>query len=131
MRYVAQLLDAGVGVRLVLPDDAAVTAFWRDGTAQADRGLDVHALQHSDMDPLLARLVPGWLRRAILAVLRPWHLARHWRALAERVDVASAGRFVAADVTATTLVRRLARRYPHVVATAALELPAVIPGRAP
>lgn len=57
----------------------------------------------------------------IYRIIRPWLLARRWRSIEREVDLGSAARIVAADLGATTLVWRLAKRYPAAVATTALD----------
>ena len=54
-------------------------------------------------------------------VARPWMLARRGRASAQAFDLATADRIVAADSPAIPLAWRLARRYPQVRATTALD----------
>jgi hypothetical protein len=54
-------------------------------------------------------------------VVRPWILVRHGRARVEALDLAAADRIVAADTPAIPLAWRLARRYPNVHATTALD----------
>ena len=73
--------------------------------------------------------IGGLLGSAVLAYVRsqygsPWVLGRRWRSLRRRLEVAGAGHVVAADLAATTLVWHLARRYPTIVATTALDRPA-------
>lgn len=130
--YVAQLVADGLPVWLVLADDRSMQAFWQLGEAEACPLLAVHALRPVEKHPLLVRLIP-WrkLRKGAIAAIRPWLLGRRWRSVANRFDVAAAGRLVAADVYATTLVWRLCRRYPHIPATAALERPAATSRRTP
>lgn len=137
-RHVADLVDAGVPVCLVLVDEAAVAQFraacrseicrqLRDsGAVPARPHCDVLALLPDEGRLWLARVLSGRLRRLYSAVVRPWLLGRHWRALDSWVAIASAERLVAADIPATTLVWRLCRRHPHVVATTALEPPAAL-----
>lgn len=53
--------------------------------------------------------------------IRPLVLARRFRSVTS-VDVASADRIVAADISAIALGWRLARQYPDIVATTALDI---------
>jgi hypothetical protein len=122
--YVADLVDAGIPVGLVLVDEAAVARFRDSGAVPARPHLDVLALVPDEKSLWLPRLLSGRLRRLYSAVVRPWLLGRRWRALDTRA--ASAERVVAADVAAITLVWHLGRRHPHVVATTALEPPAAL-----
>lgn len=128
--HVGELLGAGVSVCLVLIDESAVAQFRDAGDVSPHPLLEVQALLPDEQNLRLRRLLPGRLHRLYAAVVRPWLLGRRWRALPVRVDVAAAERLVAADVTAITLVWRLSRRYPHVVATTALDSPAVASRRA-
>ncbi|HEY7272033.1 MAG TPA: hypothetical protein VH502_04795 [Actinoplanes sp.] len=53
--------------------------------------------------------------------VRPWLLVRYGRDHVEALDLAGADRIVAADTPAVPLAWRLARRYPEVRATTALD----------
>jgi hypothetical protein len=53
--------------------------------------------------------------------IRPYLLSRRFRELLKHVDVATADRIVAADISAVTLAWRLARRFPGPVATTGLD----------
>jgi hypothetical protein len=53
--------------------------------------------------------------------VRPWILVRYGRGRVTALDLADADRIVAADTPAIPLAWRLARRYPHVRATTALD----------
>ena len=53
--------------------------------------------------------------------VRPWLLVRYGRGRVEALDLAGVDRIVAADTPAVPLAWRLARRYPDVVATTALD----------
>jgi hypothetical protein len=53
--------------------------------------------------------------------VRPWLLVRYGRNRVEALDLAGADRIVAADTPAVPLAWRLARRYPDVRATTALD----------
>jgi hypothetical protein len=53
--------------------------------------------------------------------VRPWVLVRHGRGRVEALDLAGVDRIVAADPPAIPLAWRLARRYPEVRATTALD----------
>jgi hypothetical protein len=54
-------------------------------------------------------------------VMRPWLMARKGRPVVQAFDLAGADRIVAADAAAVPLGWRLARRYPGVRATTALD----------
>lgn len=53
--------------------------------------------------------------------LRPWILVRYGRGRVEALDLSSVDRIVAADTPAVPLAWRLARRYPQIRATTALD----------
>ncbi|HEU4349035.1 MAG TPA: hypothetical protein VFR35_14755, partial [Actinoplanes sp.] len=54
-------------------------------------------------------------------VMRPWLMARQGRRVVQAFDLAGADRIVAADAPAVPLGWRLARRYPGIRATTALD----------
>lgn len=58
----------------------------------------------------------------VFRVMRPLVLARRARGPVEALDLAGAERVVAADIPATPLAWRLARRYPDLTVTTALDL---------
>ncbi|MER5455135.1 hypothetical protein ABT008_10140 [Micromonospora sp. NPDC002389] len=71
------------------------------------------------------RVAKGFHRRVFVPIYRqarPWLLARAGRATVATLDVGSADRIVAADVSAVPLGWRLARQHQHVPATTALDL---------
>jgi hypothetical protein len=59
--------------------------------------------------------------------VRPWLLVRYGRERVEALDLAGADRIVAADTPAVPLAWRLARRYPNVRATTALDRQPYLP----
>jgi hypothetical protein len=59
--------------------------------------------------------------------VRPWLLVRYGRDRVEALDLAGADRIVAADTPAVPLAWRLARRYPDVRATTALDRHPYVP----
>lgn len=83
------------------------------------------------VDPVVAlakaaqyRLSKGFHRRLfwpVFRITRPWMMARRGRGPAQAFDLATADRIVAGDSPAIPLAWRLARRYPHVRATTALD----------
>lgn len=122
--YVREWLEVGVPVCLLVADEPTVAAVRAAGSLPAHPQLEVRALQPDEDARSLARRLPARLRRLYTAVVRPWVLGRRWRSVAAEVNLTSVERLVAADVAATTLVWRLCRRFPHVVATTALDPPA-------
>jgi hypothetical protein len=62
--------------------------------------------------------------------VRPWLLVRYGRGRVEALDLAGADRIVAADAPAVPLAWRLARRYPDVQATTALDRHPYVPPEA-
>ena len=62
--------------------------------------------------------------------VRPWVLVRYGRGHVEALDLAGADRIVAADTPAVPLAWRLARRYPEVRATTALDRHPYVPPEA-
>jgi hypothetical protein len=69
----------------------------------------------------VSRGVHGKLFWPAFRLLRPWILVRRGRKPVEALDLASADRIVAADNPAIPLAWRLAKRYPQVRATTALD----------
>jgi hypothetical protein len=69
----------------------------------------------------VSRGVHGKLFWPAFRVLRPWILVRRGRGPVEALDLAGADRIVAADTAAIPLAWRLAKRYPEVRATTALD----------
>jgi hypothetical protein len=69
----------------------------------------------------VSRGVHGKLFWPAFRVLRPWILVRRGRGPVEALDLAGADRIVAADSAAIPLAWRLAKRYPEVRATTALD----------
>jgi hypothetical protein len=69
----------------------------------------------------VSRGVHGKLFWPAFRLLRPWILVRRGRKPVEALDLASADRIVAADNPAIPLAWRLAKRYPDVRATTALD----------
>jgi hypothetical protein len=69
----------------------------------------------------VSRGVHGRLFWPAFRLLRPWILVRRGRRPVEALDLASADRIVAADTPAIPLAWRLAKRYPEVRATTALD----------
>ncbi len=101
----------------MLVDEATVTRVRASGV---DPRVRISALLGAE--PLGS--LPRPLGRLYVALVRPWLFGWRWRTL--RSDVTAAERIVAADVSATTLVWRLCRRYPEIVATTALDPPAAV-----
>jgi hypothetical protein len=118
--YVRGLAAVGKPVCIVLVDEATADRFRSTDGFEPGPLLEVRALLAAEP---FAGLGPG-LGRLYGALARPWLLGRHWRALT--TAAASAERIVAADLAATTLVWRLCRRHPHVVATTALDPPVAV-----
>jgi hypothetical protein len=87
------------------------------------------ALRPVDPVAVLAKRAQGKLSRGVhwrlfwpaFRIVRPWVLARRGRTAAQAFDLATADRIVAADHPAIPLAWRLARRYPQVRATTALD----------
>jgi hypothetical protein len=69
----------------------------------------------------LSRGVHNRLFSPVFKVTRPWVLVRKGRRPAEAFDLAGADRIVAADTPSVPLGWRLARRYPQIRATTALD----------
>jgi hypothetical protein len=113
VEYAGQLADSGASVTVVFVDQATVNRLRATGV---DARVRTDALLRAEPGPL-----PRRLDRIYVALVRPWLLGWRWRKL--RSDVAKAERIVAADMSATTLVWRLCRRYPDIVATTALDPP--------
>jgi hypothetical protein len=63
----------------------------------------------------------------VFRVVRPWVLARRGRELVQQLDLAGADRIVAGDPPAVPLAWRLARKYPLVRATTALDRKPYVP----
>jgi hypothetical protein len=116
VEYAGQLADSGASVCMVVADAATATRLRASGV---DPRVRTNALLRAEPAPL-----PRRLDRIYVALVRPWLLGWRWRRLL--ADVATAERIVAADMSATTLVWRLSRRYPDIVATTALDPPVAI-----
>lgn len=79
----------------------------------------------------VSRGVHGRLFWPVFRQVRPWLLVRRGRGPVEALDLARADRIVAADTPAIPLAWRLARRYPQVRVTTALDRRPYLTGRTP
>jgi hypothetical protein len=89
----------------------------RPAFRKADAVLDVVGRRQE----WLSRGVHKRLFWPLFKTVRPWVLVRRGRGPAEEFDLAGADRIVAADTPSVPLGWRLARRYPQIRATTALD----------
>jgi len=159
--YVQDLVDAGVGVDLLLAEESSTEDVELDPRVNVRKVLGVEAdLPVRRFEKIILYTIPGkllgkarslttgrpllrpldlalgatrhgqrWVSRKIhrklywpvFKVMRPWIMARKGRRAVQAFDPAGADRIVAADAAAVPLGWRLARRYPGVRATTALD----------
>ena len=139
-------LDPRVNVRKVLDVEAdlplrrieRVLVFTLPGKVLGKaRSLTSNTRALRPIDPVVAKakaaqdkLSRGFHRRLFwpaFRIARPWMLARRGRRPVQAFDLATADRIVAADYPAIPLAWRLARRYPQVRATTALDRKPYLP----
>ena len=75
----------------------------------------------------VSRTVHRKLFWPVFRAVRPWVLVRYGRGRVEALDLAGADRIVAADAPAVPLAWRLARQYPQLRATTALDRSPYVP----
>jgi hypothetical protein len=145
LHYVSELAAAGVDVDLVLAETKSTENLSLDERVRVSTILDTElgdmALRRFERavvsqfpakvigkaqsltgGPLQRTLASaGRYQRRVSRGVRPWLLVRYGRNRVEALDLAGADRIVAADTPAVPLAWRLARRYPDVRATTALD----------
>ena len=118
--YVEDLVKAGVDVDLVVAEARSTQRVEIDPRVRV-RNLVEARLPLRRVESILVYTLPGKIPGKVYRLVRPLMLSRKAKAVLADLDLGSVDRIVAADKSAVPLGWRLARRYPNVRATTALD----------